>query len=160
MSRKPRKNPLKEIEARLAASDVLTEEEKKNLLAKAKAQVFAKKKKEAEDEFLDAAVEEELRRDRPDEQFVDIMLDLPIFAAMIRLDNVLYFHGVNYSVPLSVAQTMLEIQDRAWRQENETRRGDTGPRRTRDITLTPSMQNVPASNITDLNQLHSSLQRV
>lgn len=119
MARKA-KEILAEIEQRLDADDILSLEEKEAIRRKAVEHVQAQKRKATEEALLHAYIKEEERKDKPAEQYVDIILNLPSHAPFIRLDNQVWFHGVMYEVPLSVYQTMVDMQARMQEQEDQT----------------------------------------
>jgi hypothetical protein len=134
---RPKKQILDEIDRRLNADDVLTPDEKEAIRAKAVEHVAKTKKESTEEALLHAYIKEEERKDKPEEELIDITLDLPEHAPFIRLDNRVWFHGVVYEVEMSVYQTMMDIQGRMWEQERQTQ-GEGKYRHPRQMKISPS----------------------
>jgi hypothetical protein len=65
------------------------------------------------------ALEAERRKGTPDEEECDITIDLPEFAADIKIDGTVYFHGYIYTVGYNLFQSLSEIMARAWNHQNE-----------------------------------------
>lgn len=128
---------LAEVEKRLNASDHLSVEEIAAIRAKAREHVNKTKKESTEDALLHAYIKEEERQFKPEEELVDIVLDLPEHAPFIRLDNRVWFHGVTYEVEMSVYQTMRDIQARMWDHEKQTE-GKAKFNRPRQMNISPS----------------------
>ena len=134
---RPKKQVLDEIDRRLNADEILTPDEKATIRAKAVEHVAKTKKESTEDALLHAYIKEEERKDKPEEEIVDIILDLPDHAPFIRLDNRVWFHGVVYEVEMSVYVTMMDIQGRRWEQEQQTQ-GRARFNRPRQMKISPS----------------------
>lgn len=132
MAREDLNDALNEIDARLQASQ-LTEEEKAEARKKAREHVRKLRKEKAIDEAFKRAVKEEEREYEPSEQLVDITIDLPKYAAFVRLDHVVYYHGLVYEVPNSKAMTIMDIMARSWEHQSEIE----GKRRKGDEALAP-----------------------
>lgn len=128
---------LEEIDRRLNADQILTPEEKAAIRKKAVEHVAKTKKESTQDALLHAYIKEEQRQDKPEEELLDIVLDLPEHAPFIRLDNRVWFHGVTYEVEMSVYATMMDIQGRMWEQEQQTQ-GRARFNRPRQMKLSPS----------------------
>ena len=63
--------------------------------------------------------EEGMRSGKPDlDEQVTITVDLPEYAACLRVNNVQYFHGYSYTVPRHVANTMREMMQRAQQHQD------------------------------------------
>ena len=141
---------LDEIESRIDANTLLTEEDKDGARLKAREHVLKHRKEKAMDEYLALQIEKEERALQPEEQYVDIHIDLPKFAHFINIDNVGYYHGLVYSVPLSKARSMNEQMAVSWAHQREIegqrRRGDD-VRTPRELKLSPSMASLPAATI-------------
>jgi len=119
-----RKNEiLDEIEKRIVASDTLTDADKAEIRERARKEVLEARKKDATEAYLKAAIREEQREFEPQEALEDFTVDLAEYAPYIAINNTLYFHGVTYEVPYSVARCMAEIQQATWRHEREWREG-------------------------------------
>lgn len=102
---------------------ILTAEE----LAKARSEAKAKRDKEARKHAYDLAVAEEMDRldqeaalaeGRVGDEMVTITLDLPPFADRVALDGRIYMHGMNHTVRRRVADTLMEMAQRAWMHQN------------------------------------------
>ena len=134
---RPKKAILEEIDRRLNADEILTPDEKEAIRRKAVEHVAKTKKESTEDALLHAYIKEEERKDKPEEELVDITLELPDHAPFIRLDNRVWFHGIVYEVEMSVYQTMMDIQARMWEQEHQTQ-GRGRYNRPRQMKISPS----------------------
>jgi hypothetical protein len=140
----PQSKVLAEIERRLKADEVLSPEEKDAIRAKAAAHVKKNRRTATEEALLHAYIKEEERADKPAEELVDIILDLPEHAPFIRLDNRVWFHGVLYEVEMGVYQTMMDVQGRMWEHEKQTE-GKAKFNRPRQMNISPSR---PQGNVT------------
>ena len=134
---KSKRQVLEEIDRRLKADEVLSPEEKAAIRAKATEHVAKQRKEVVEEALLHAYIKEEERKDKPAEEVIDIVLDLPDHAPFIRLDNRVWFHGILYEVEMSVYQTMMDIQARMWEQEQQTQ-GRSRHNRPRQMKISPS----------------------
>lgn len=114
---------LDEIERRIAGNDQLTDADKAEIRKRAREQVLETRKKAATEAYLKAAIREEEREFEPDEQFEDFTVNLAEYAPYIMINGVMYFHGVTYEVPASLARSLGEIQQNTWRHEREFREG-------------------------------------
>lgn len=118
---------LAEINARLDGLK-LSDEEREAVRVRAQEHVEKEEKDKAIDFLFAQEVKLARQQYRPDERIEDVMLDLPKHAAMIRLDNVVYFHGLIYSVPYGVARVLADTMSRMWEHQSEIegrpRRGD------------------------------------
>jgi hypothetical protein len=155
MNKKDINGALEEIDARLQAS-TLTDEEKEEARQRAREHVRAKRKEKAIDEAFKRAVTEEEREYEPNDQLVDIMVDLPKYAAFVRLDHVVYYHGLVYEIPSVKAATILDIMARAWEHQSEIegkrRKGDDALR-PRQYRIGPQHEGMPLNKLEDLKQL-------
>lgn len=146
---------LSEIDERLAASS-LNDEEKNEAMLKAREHVRAERKKKAIDEAFRKAVIEEEREYEPTQEMTDIMIELPKYAAFVRLDQFLYYHGLIYSVPRVKADTILDLMARAWEHQSEIegkrRKGDDAVR-PRHLSIGPRHEGLALNNVNDLRQL-------
>lgn len=133
---------------------VLSESEIEAIKAQARKNVMAEKKAAAEEAILEHE-EEMLRRAEglvevdPNEELVEVEVDLGPYVDRIRLDNTVYMHGGKYKVRKAVADVILETCWRTWRHEAE-RKGEAGTRaadiyKPRNTTLGPRrIANAPA----------------
>lgn len=132
MARKKRTlaEALADIDDRLDGNELLTAEDRETIKQKAREHVLAKRKKVVEEQALAAAIEEEERRYKISEPFEYCTVNLAPYCAMITLDGVMYFHGIEYEVPYSVARTLDDVMARTWEHQNEIqgyrRKGDVG----------------------------------
>lgn len=63
--------------------------------------------------------EEGLRSGKPDlDEEVEIYVDLPEYAACLRVNNVEYWHGYKYTVPRHVANSLREMMQRAQQHQD------------------------------------------
>jgi hypothetical protein len=114
---------LDELERRIVASDMLSEDDKAEIRERARKEVAETRKKDATEAYLKAAIREEQREFDPVEQLEDFTVDLADYAPYIAINNTLYFHGVTYEVPNSLARCLAEIAQATWRHEREWREG-------------------------------------
>lgn len=128
---------LREIERRLNADKILSPEEKEVIRKRAKEHVAEARRKATEEALLHAYIKEEERGDKPQEELVDITLELPDHAPFLRLDNRVWFHGVTYEVEMSVYQTMMDMQARMWEHEKQTE-GKARFNRPRQMQISPA----------------------
>lgn len=135
-----KKQILDEIETRIAGSALLSDEEKAEARKRAADHVAKSRKEKAIDAYFDAAVREEEREYEPHEQLEDFFVDLPPYAPFIKINNVMYFHGLVYEVPYSKARSMADIAWRAWNHEREFKEGKSSydaNRRPLHLALSP-----------------------
>lgn len=114
---------LDEIERRITGSDLLSDEEKEAVRQKAREHVAKSRKDKAMDALLAQAIKLEEQEYDPQEQLEDFYVDLPEYAPCIKINDVMYFHGIVYEVPYSRARDMAHIQYRAWCHEREWKEG-------------------------------------
>jgi hypothetical protein len=135
----PRKKAiLEEIERRIEASDLLSDEEKQAALERAREHVHKARKEKAIDAYFDAAVKEEERSFTREEQLEDFTVDLAEYAPFMACDNVRYYHGCTYEVPYSQARSMAEIQAATWAHDREIH----GRMRHGDMTRQPTLPQI------------------
>lgn len=119
---------LAEIDTRLDGDVLLDAEAREAIKKKAREHVFNKRRAEAEKIALDAAIAEEERSFQLAEDFEIVTVNLAPYAAMVMLDGTMYFHGVDYDVPYSVARSIEDVMARTWEHQNEIqgqrRKGD------------------------------------
>jgi len=81
---------------------------------------------------------------------------LPKFASLLRLDNVVFFHGLIYEVPRRVASTINDQMARSWEHQNEIdgrpRVGDEA-RRPYNKTLRPGSEGLRLNTVADLQHI-------
>lgn len=104
---------------------ILSIEEQRDALARARARVDADTKKAAIKAF-EAQVTEQIRGkvgmrtgDPVLDEMVSISLDLAEHSNAIVLNGHAYWHGQTYEVPRHIANTLREIQSRGWNHQLE-----------------------------------------
>jgi len=122
-----KKEVLDEIEARIVTAagigDLLKPEEIQAVRDKAREHVKQARKDKALDDLLKLAIIEEEREYEPDQVLEDFYVDLPPYAPFIKINNVMYFHGLVYEVAYHKARAMADIAWRAWNHEREWKEG-------------------------------------
>lgn len=111
MAKRPRVNLIDE--------GVLSEDEKAQLRAEARAAVDAEQKALTREQLLRQYIAEERRKRDPQEEMKYITLDLAGHSDRIMLDGIMYMHGIKYAVPKSKFDTLREIVARGWKHEDE-----------------------------------------
>ena len=129
-------------------NSTLSDEEKLRIIAKARESVEEEKKRQDEEDFLDAAIRVERRRHRPHEQLVDVLVDLPGHALRLLIDGVEYNHGFTYRVPVSQARSMWEQMQLCWSHEHEIGGANRNFYRSpRNLSIGPQHINMPANRL-------------
>lgn len=118
-SEKPKKEFISPIEDLEEAFLELTEEEKTELEAQARAQVAEELRAQRKKQFLKEQISKYRKIGKPGQKIVPIALDLPGHADKVTLDGTVFFHGALYRVTENVYRTLIDIQARAWEHENE-----------------------------------------
>lgn len=101
---------------------LLSDEEQKVILAKARDVVQAERADAASKSFLEKALDAERKKNNvapKEEELMQVLIDLPGFSDALRINNQQFFHGHTYTVPVSKARDMLSMMARAWEHENE-----------------------------------------
>lgn len=62
----------------------------------------------------------------PAPDLVEVNINLAPFANRITLDGMVFFHGGKYTVPRSVANSLVDVMSQTWRHEREVR-GEVNP---------------------------------
>ena len=137
-----KKEVLDEIQTRIIGSDLLSDEEKEQTLKRAAEHVKEARKKKATDELFTAAVRETEREYDPLEAMEDFHVELPEYTPFIKLNNVVYFHGLVYEISYSRARDMAHLQWCAWQHQNEI----DGKRRHGDLVRKPLHMMLSPSN--------------
>ena len=65
--------------------------------------------------------------DAPPEERVPFTVNLPVQASNIRLDGLEYYHGHTYNIRASQLSTFRDIQQNAWRHDDQVRGYRTHP---------------------------------
>jgi hypothetical protein len=131
---------LSDIDERLDADPLLSAAEREQIREKARQHVKKKRKDKAESELLAKLIREEEVALNPFEQTEDVQINIAPYVAneklkacCISLDGRLFFHGLVYQVPYSVARTLEDIMARTWEHEREIK----GDRRKADVNRRP-----------------------
>lgn len=120
----------KPLRPKVAADfSLLSDEDKARLKKEARTKVHAERKLDAEEAYLAQVTLEEHRDTGIEEPLVDVMLELPLFADRLVLDGVHYMNGLQYTVPQSRYDVMMEQQQRMWNHQNEIDGKTRDPRR-------------------------------
>lgn len=107
---------------------LLTEEEKAEIRQQALDDVIAEKRRDAKKQLLEQekaklSARSGLKTGNPTkDELVTITVNVPEFVPHLWLNmphGQKYFHGHSYKVPRHVAETLAEMQSRAWDHENE-----------------------------------------
>lgn len=104
---------------------LLTKAEVEEIRAKAKADIEAARKKSAKAQFLEVEKARLLTEEGmttgigPQDEMVNITIDLAEYSPAIVINMRAYFHGQTYTVPRHMAETMREIMQRTHLHQNE-----------------------------------------
>jgi len=101
------------------ASGLLTEAEREKLIAEVEAELRKEQIAKAKVDFKDAVKLKARIEQGLEEEQIAVQIDLPGFSKDIRINNKPYTHGEIYTVPASVAETLMDMMARAWRHEEE-----------------------------------------
>jgi hypothetical protein len=106
------------------AHPILTAEEIAEIRAEARKKVEAERRSAARAEMLEREINAARRAaglttGGPNDEMVNITLDLAEHSEDIKLNGCSYRHGGTYRVPRHVAETMREIMYRGWKHQNE-----------------------------------------
>ena len=135
---------LEDIEIRIAGAADLSPEEKEAARKRAAEHVAKTRKEKAIDAYFAEAVKLEEQEYEPDQVLEDFVVDLPPYAPFIKINNVMYFHGIVYEVPYHKARAMADIQWRAWNHEREFKEGKSAydaNRRPMHMAISPNAPN-------------------
>lgn len=113
----------KAVKAPPADFALLSEEDRERIRNEARLVVAEERRKEAEKAYLEEALSEERRDKGIEEPLITGTLDLAPEADRILIDGRPFLHGMSYTLPRSVWQTLMECQSRGWNHHYETREG-------------------------------------
>ena len=106
---------------------LLSADEQRKIRDEALKQIEEERKSKAREQFMRLAIQEARSAFEPDEEMVDIYIDLAGHSKQIVLDmgdtarnGGVYYHGHTYTVKASVNRTLMEIMARGWAHEEET----------------------------------------
>jgi hypothetical protein len=142
MGRRNVAGALGEIDKRLEADTLLSAADREQIRKKAREHVEKKRRDEAEAKYLAESIREVEIEDRPTEQDEDILIDLAPFAPFVSLDGKMFFHGLIYTVPYSVARVLDDVSARTWEHQNEI----DGKRRKGDVNRRPVLRRLGPSD--------------
>lgn len=149
---------------------ILSDDDVAAIQDEVKKQVLEERKKQAKDDLKRKLLAEERRIALPDQDLIEIQMDLPGHMDRITIDmgqppnGGVYHHGMTYKVDPNKYATLKEIQMRAWAHEEATgipnhrtyRRPSNmaignyvdptlaGTRGPKPVSITPSDLNTPA----------------
>lgn len=134
---------LVEIENRIDKYDLLSAEEKQEAIERARKHVEKQRKDKQIDALFAQSVEEENSRFDPNEELLDVMIELGDYAPCITINGRMsYYHGLTYRVPRSLAVTLNDIM---WQTQQHQREID-GKRRKGDLLRQPQHINLSPNN--------------
>jgi len=129
----------------------LSEEEKAELTAAARAQVEKDLREQRKKEFLRQEMARFKREVRPGEKMTQIVIDVAGHSDRIVLDGKAFFHGVLYTVTENQARTIQDIMARTWEHEYEVGGAN------RDIYRAPTHAIISPSNPNGIAGAHRPL---
>jgi hypothetical protein len=100
--------------------ELLSEEERTAINKEAQALVKEQAAKVARKLYLDQCVREAKAKADPNEEMVDVQVDIPGFADRIVIDGVVYWQGTTSRVTASQKRAIDEIMCNAWKHERQT----------------------------------------
>ena len=126
----------------------LSDDEKDELLSRARKKVEDEAKAQVAEAFLETAIAHERRKIKPGEKFVDVLIDLPGHAVRLLIDGVEYIHGFTYRMTANQAASMNEQIQRCWSHENEIGGANRNfYQRPRNLRIGPNSLNTPNSRL-------------
>src|ERR1700674_5287970 len=78
---------------------ILTEADRAALSAEAKKSVAAEMEQDARDAYFASEMEKARRANTPDDQILNVTIDVAPYVPFIMIDHFQYFHGYTYPVP-------------------------------------------------------------
>jgi hypothetical protein len=122
---------LAEIEARIDLDETLSAADREQIKDKARQHVKDKRREKAEADYLKVAIREEEISYEPTEQFEDVLVNLAPYAGYISINGIMYYHGLVYSLPYSVARVIDDVCWKTWEHQNEI---EYGRKRSADLS--------------------------
>jgi hypothetical protein len=118
-----------EIETRVDGDVSLSAEQREEVKERARKHVRKKAQERLTDELFAKEVRlAEIEFTHPDDELLEVTIDLPEFAYSIVMDNVSYFHGLTYDVPKRKYHSIIDQMARSWEHDREIharrRKGD------------------------------------
>ena len=99
--------------------DMLSAEDRAALTAEAKASVVAEMSQDARDAYFADEMARLRREQIPEDQFVQVTIQVAPFIPNIMIDGVQFFHGYTYDVPQKQAMVLYEQMQRSWQHQDE-----------------------------------------
>ena len=103
----------------VADTGILSAEQKRAIRAEALDLHAKDMEQAARDAYFKEMLAEAQRKDSPDDQLVYCTIDLAPFMNRILIDNVEYFHGYIYEVPMYLFRVLIEQMQRSWMHQDE-----------------------------------------
>ena len=148
MKRRKTADKLSELEARVDADGDLNAEQRDAIKERARKHVQKKRTERLTDELFAKEVRlAEVEFSHPDDEIMEIVIDLPEFTYMLTIDNVGYYHGLAYDVPRRKYMSMVDLMARAWEQDREIH----GRRRKGDVARDPLMRGINQARNTNFS---------
>lgn len=139
---------LAEIDTRVDADLQLTAEQREEVKERARKHVRKKAQERLTDELFAKEVRlAEIEFAHPEDELIEVTIDLPDFAYMIALDNVGYYHGLTYDVPKRKYHTIIDQMARSWEHDREIH----ARRRKGDIARDPFGRGINAQRNTEFS---------
>lgn len=132
-----------------ADTSLLSEEKKAELRLEAQERIQREREEQAAEAFL-ADEEAKARRGHvPEQELVEITLDLPEHSDRLVIDGAHFFHGRSYIVPRHQADSMRDTIARAWDHQAEIDgKNKNTYRKAKNIILSPVHGAINTSNLT------------
>lgn len=116
---------------------ILTPEDMAELRELARQNVVEEYKAAERKVVLQRLMDEERGKVDPEEDRLDVTIDLPGHSACIKINMKPYWHGVTYNVPVSIYRTIQDVMAQAWKHENVV--GNVNAARYRPVSRTHSI---------------------
>lgn len=99
--------------------NLLSKDDREALKAEARKSVLEEMTQDARDAYFKEAMDAVRRENVPDEQYVEVMIDIAPFERHIMIDGTQYFHGYRYPVEQRRALVLYEQMQRGWQHQDE-----------------------------------------
>lgn len=133
MAKKPVHRPIP------VKTSMLSAEDKAALREEAKKSVLAEMEQDARDAYFAEQLAAVRRSHVPDDEILNVAIDVAPFIQFIMIDGTQFFHGYTYAVPRQQAVTLYEQMQRSWKHQDEIdgRSQSEAYRRPQNRTLGP-----------------------
>jgi hypothetical protein len=146
---------LAEIDKRIDSDELLNDEQRAAIKARAREHVRKKQVERETDRLFALEVKRaEIEMAEGDDEIVEIVIDLPRYAHRMTIDGMEYYHGLTYEVPQRKYRSMLDTMARSWEHNREIH----GDRRQADVNRDPDNRGVNLGRNAD-NARNMSLAR-